>query len=49
MMLTTGLDVDVIINGGNVLYINKYGEVISDNTADLSGEGKAIVVYSYNY
>ncbi len=49
MMLTTDTDVDIIINGGNVLYVNKYGEITGDNSADLSGEGTAILVYSYNY
>ena len=49
MMLTTEMNVNVIVNGGNVLYLNKYAQLDNENTADLSGEGTAIVVYKYNY
>ena len=49
MMLTTNADVNIIINSGNVLYVNKYADIVNDNTADLKGDGTAVVVYKFNY
>ena len=48
-MLTTNADVNIIVNSGNVLYVNKYADIVNDNTADLSGDGTAVVVYKFNY
>lgn len=49
MMLTTNADVNIIVNSGNVLYVNKYAQIVNESTADLSGDGTAVVVYKFNY
>ena len=49
MMLTTKADVNIVINGGEILYVNHYAKIINETTADLSGDGVAVVIYKYNY
>ena len=49
MMLTTKADVNIIINGGEILYVNHYASIIDETTADLTGTGIAVVVYKFNY
>ena len=49
MMLTTNSDVNIAINSGTVLYVNRYAEIINDTTADLKGNGTAVVICKFNY
>ena len=50
MMLTVDDKVDVSFEDGKVLYYNSYAtKGKKDNTVKCSGEGKAIIVFEFNY
>ena len=49
MMVITDEPMNYYINGGKIVYYNKNCELVNETTVKVSGEGKAIIVYTFNF
>ena len=49
MMIITDEPMNYYINGGKIVYYNKNAELVNETTVKVSGEGKAVIVYTFNF
>ncbi len=49
MMIITDEPMNYYINGGKIVYYNKNCELVNETTVKVSGEGKAVIVYTFNF
>ncbi len=49
MMLVVEDPINITFNNGKLLYVNKYAEVVNENTAKVNGKGKAVLLFQFNY
>ena len=48
-MIVTDLDYRFVFNSGKLLYTNRHADAIDQNTAKAAGDGKAVIVFSFDY
>ena len=49
MMIVTSEKYNFVFNGGKVLYTNRFCEALNENTVSASGDGKSIIIYTYEF
>ncbi|MCR5105151.1 MAG: hypothetical protein K6B68_12010 [Eubacterium sp.] len=48
-MIVTDLDYRFVFNSGKLLYTNRHADAIDQNTAKAAGDGKAVIVFNFDY